>query len=54
MSLTRRFKRLGDISDIDRSITVHEQAVALTPAGHAEFSDRILTSACRILLDFTV
>ncbi|KAF8135902.1 CHAT domain-containing protein [Mycena galopus ATCC 62051] len=33
-SLSRRFKRLGDLSDINKSVLMNELAVQLTPDGH--------------------
>ncbi|KAJ7867030.1 CHAT domain-containing protein [Mycena leptocephala] len=40
-SLSRRFERLGDLSDINKSVLMKEDAVQLTPDGHPDKPSRL-------------
>jgi hypothetical protein len=41
ISLSRRFERLGDLSDMNKSVSVMEEAVRLTADGHPDKPSRL-------------
>ncbi|KAJ7930384.1 CHAT domain-containing protein [Mycena leptocephala] len=42
VSLSRRFEQLGDLSDINKSVLMFEDAVQLTPNGHPDKPGRLM------------
>ena len=43
--LLKQYELRGDISDLDKSIAIHEEAIGLTPVGHPDRTG-IITSLC--------